>query len=202
MFVSFEGIDGSGKSTQAGLLARRLGSEGREVVWTREPGGTALGEPHPVALARRGRGGAGAEAALFAAARAQLVSEVIRPALARGAFVICDRFLDSSLAYQGIARGLGLDAVLALNRACGGRHASRSDALARARRRRWWTPGSVAVAIASSVKVPRSAPRSRRHTGISQSRFADRVVAIDATQSEERIGERVYALVRERSGPA
>ncbi len=115
MFVTFEGIDGSGKSTQATLLAGRLRDEGREVVSTREPGGTELGEQVREILLGDAEIAPWAEAALFAAARAQLVETVVRPALARGAFVVCDRYVDSSLAYQGVARGLGLDAVLELN---------------------------------------------------------------------------------------
>jgi dTMP kinase len=116
MFVTFEGLDGSGKTTQVELLKSHLEREGREVVTTREPGGTEVGEhirnvvlhlDHPVVP--------WAEAALFAAARAQLVDEVIAPALARGAVVLCDRYIDSSLAYQGIARGLGVERVLDLN---------------------------------------------------------------------------------------
>jgi dTMP kinase len=116
MFVTFEGLDGSGKTTQVELLKKHLEREGREVVTTREPGGTEVGEhirnvvlhlDHPVVP--------WAEAALFAAARAQLVAEVIRPALERGTVVLCDRYVDSSLAYQGIARGLGVDPVLELN---------------------------------------------------------------------------------------
>ncbi len=115
MFVSFEGVDGSGKTTQARLLAEQLRSEGRTVVQTREPGGTELGE-RVRELILHGAGLAPwAEASLFAAARAQLVDEVIRPALARGADVVCDRYLDSSLAYQGLARGLGVERVLELN---------------------------------------------------------------------------------------
>jgi dTMP kinase len=116
VFVSFEGIDGSGKSTQAALLAEGLRAGGREVVAVREPGGTPLGERIRGLLLDGAGMAAWTEAALFAAARAELVEQVIRPALARGAWVVCDRFLDSSLAYQGIARGLGLDAVLELNR--------------------------------------------------------------------------------------
>lgn len=116
MFVTFEGIDGSGKSTQCRRLAAMLREAGREVVETREPGGTEVGERVRDLLLHRGALGARAEAALFAAARAQLVEEVVRPALAAGKDVVCDRFLDSSLAYQGIARGLGLDEVEALNR--------------------------------------------------------------------------------------
>ncbi len=115
MFISFEGVDGSGKTTQVELLADQLRAEGREVVATREPGGTELGERIRELILHGDVMAPWAEASLFAAARAQLVDEVIRPALARGADVICDRYIDSSLAYQGIARGLGVERVLELN---------------------------------------------------------------------------------------
>jgi dTMP kinase len=116
VFVTFEGLDGSGKTTQVELLRKALEQEGREVVVTREPGGTELGEHvRDVVLHRDLEIGPRAEAALFAAARAQLVEAVIAPALGRGADVLCDRYIDSSLAYQGIARGLGVDRVLDLN---------------------------------------------------------------------------------------
>ncbi|HEV3479942.1 MAG TPA: dTMP kinase [Gaiellaceae bacterium] len=115
MLVTFEGVDGSGKSTQTDLLRDWLRQEGREVVTTREPGGTPLGE-RVRELLLDGEGMAPwTEAALFAAARAELVERVIGPALAEGADVICDRYLDSSLAYQGVARGLGVERVLAFN---------------------------------------------------------------------------------------
>jgi len=113
--VSFEGVDGSGKTTQARLLERHLAGLGREVVATREPGGTELGEELRRLVLDGPAMTSWAEAALFAASRAEHAAEVIRPALARGADVVCDRFVDSSLAYQGIARGLGLDLVLQLN---------------------------------------------------------------------------------------
>jgi dTMP kinase len=115
VFVTFEGLDGSGKTTQAELLRAHLAAAGHEVVSTREPGGTELGERIRSLLLEGAEMSAWAEAALFAAARAELVGRVIAPALERGADVICDRYLDSSLAYQGIARGLGVDEVLELN---------------------------------------------------------------------------------------
>jgi dTMP kinase len=113
MFISFEGIDGAGKSTQARMLADALGDD---ALLLREPGGTPAGERireilkdpdldlHPRA-----------ELMLFLAARAELVETVIKPALAAGRTVICDRFMDSTVAYQGVARGLGAEAVAGLN---------------------------------------------------------------------------------------
>jgi dTMP kinase len=115
MFVTFEGVDGSGKSTQAALLVEHLMSLGREVEATREPGGTPLGEKIRSLLLDGDVPAPWTEAALFAAARAELAERVIRPALAAGTDVVCDRFLDSSLAYQGVARGLGIDRVVELN---------------------------------------------------------------------------------------
>jgi dTMP kinase len=118
-FIAFEGVEGAGKTTQLELLRRELEARGHEVVATREPGSTAVGEriraillDDPVAADLDPR----AEALLFAAARAQHVEQVIRPALERGAAVLCDRFVDSSLAYQGVGRGLGRGPVEEVNR--------------------------------------------------------------------------------------
>ncbi|MFN3389209.1 MAG: dTMP kinase [Allosphingosinicella sp.] len=116
-FITLEGGEGAGKSTQLRRLAAALRDRGREVVETREPGGS----PGAEAIRRLLLEGAGdrwtmeAEALLFAAARADHVARTIRPALERGAFVLCDRFVDSSIAYQGGAGGLGFDAVRALH---------------------------------------------------------------------------------------
>jgi dTMP kinase len=115
VFVTFEGVDGSGKTTQAELLAESLRRDGQTVVATREPGGTPLGEEVRKLLLEGVEMSAWAEAALFAAARAELAHIVIVPALEAGATVICDRYIDSSLAYQGIARNLGVERVLDLN---------------------------------------------------------------------------------------
>lgn len=115
-FIALEGIDGCGKSTQAALLATALRAAGHVVVETREPGGTPVGDAvRSIVLDSDGDMAPVAEALLFAASRAQHVAQVIRPALASGAWVISDRFVDSSLAYQGAARGLGIDAVWAIN---------------------------------------------------------------------------------------
>lgn len=117
-FIAFEGGEGAGKSTQARLLAEALRERGREVMLTREPGGTAGAEAiRALLLDRDGPGwGPEAEALLFAAARSDHVARLIRPALARGAWVICDRFVDSTRAYQGGGGGLADADILALHR--------------------------------------------------------------------------------------
>lgn len=116
-FIVFEGIDGSGKTTQLKLLGDQLQEQGLPVLYTREPGGTRIGEairgillnPAHSELVPR------AEALLYAAARAQHVAQVVKPALASGTIVLCDRFLDSSLAYQGFGRGMDISLLESIN---------------------------------------------------------------------------------------
>lgn len=114
-YVGFEGVEGAGKSTVVRAVASRLELAGAEVVTVREPGGTPIGEEIRRLLLHADSMSDWTEAALFAAARAELVRTAVGPALARGAYVLSDRTYYSSLAYQGAARGLGVEAVRALN---------------------------------------------------------------------------------------
>lgn len=117
-FITFEGVEGSGKSTQVGLLASRLREDGKEIVVTREPGGTRIGELIREITHSKGNVDltAVSETYLMSASRAQHVREIISPALQIGKIVICDRFIDSSLAYQGYGRQLGEEVIEELNK--------------------------------------------------------------------------------------
>lgn len=198
MFVTFEGIDGSGKSTQAELLRARLEAEGRPVLATREPGGTELGERIRDLVLHGGHVAPWAEALLYAASRAQHVEEVIRPALERGAWVICDRYLDSSVAYQGVGRGLGLERVLDLNLAAvgglvpdrtflldldvselSGRLGGDHDRLER-------EPGDFHARVADGFRQLAA-------------RFPERYVVLDASLPAETLAEEVYGALRVRA---
>jgi dTMP kinase len=121
-FITFEGLDGCGKSTQMGKLAEVLRAEGFEVLTTREPGGTAIGERiREVLLHSANEMDAMTELTLMFASRAQQIAEVIQPAVRAGKIVLCDRFTDSSEAYQGAGRELGSKTILAMHKiVCGG----------------------------------------------------------------------------------
>lgn len=118
LFISFEGLDGSGKTTQIAMLAQRLRAAGHDVLLTREPGGTAIGDQIRAILhdLHNTEMTALAEFLLYSASRAQLVRQVIRPHLERGGTVLCDRFADSSMAYQGYGRQLDLDWIRQVTR--------------------------------------------------------------------------------------
>jgi len=198
VFVTFEGIDGSGKSTQARLLAEALAEDGREVVLTREPGGTELGERIRELLLHAGEVTPWAEATLFAAARAQLVEAVITPALARGADVVCDRYLDSSLAYQGIARGLGVERVLELNlHAIGNVLPDRTYLL-------------VVDPEVAAGRLPQTRDRIEREDAAFRARvdrayrelaevFPNRITTIDGSRPPEEIGREILDGLRQPS---
>jgi dTMP kinase len=197
MFVTFEGLDGSGKTTQARLLHDRLAAEGVDVVLTREPGGTELGEEIRGLLLHSGRVAPWAEAALFAASRAQHVEEVIGPALARGAVVLCDRYVDSSLAYQGIARGLGLERVLELNLAAVGGLLPDLTFLLQL------DPAAAAVRLGGDPdRIEREDDDFRRRVDAAYRelvrRFPHRVVALDGARPAEELAEEVHRAVRGR----
>lgn len=116
-FITFEGCDGTGKSTQLGLLARHLSARGKSCVLTREPGGTTLGQHIRQVLLEVGNQpiGSPTELFLYLADRAQHVQEIIIPALAQGKIVLCDRHTDSTMAYQGYGRGIDLELLRVLN---------------------------------------------------------------------------------------
>jgi dTMP kinase len=119
ILISFEGSEGSGKSTQIAHLAEQLQDAGHEVISTREPGGTEIGEQVRNIIVHNSRGdemSAETELLLFAASRAQLVRELIAPNLLKGVIVLCDRYIDSSTVYQGVARNLSLDPVQQINK--------------------------------------------------------------------------------------
>ncbi|MDE6189663.1 MAG: dTMP kinase [Clostridia bacterium] len=121
-FITFEGGEGVGKTTQLKLIREYLSKNGVDAVFLREPGGNAISEKiRAIILDRANEGMCGiCEAMLYSAARAQLCEEVIRPALESGKLVVCDRFIDSTFAYQGVARGLGAEKIDVLNSlACG-----------------------------------------------------------------------------------
>lgn len=192
MFVTFEGLDGSGKTTQIELLRERLEAEGHEVVAVREPGGTELGEEIRTLVLHGPHMTAWSEAALYAAARAELVDEVIAPALERGADVLCDRYVDSSLAYQGVARALGVERVLELNLpGMRGLLPDRTFVLALG------ADESARRVGASPDRLERegAAFRQRVEDGYRElaARFPDRILTLDGSLPPAELADRIYS---------
>ncbi|MGV1009937.1 MAG: dTMP kinase [Dermatophilaceae bacterium] len=197
VFVAFEGGDGAGKSTQVGLLAEALRQAGRQVIVTRQPGGTPLGTEVRELLLHGGDVCGRAETLLFAADKAQHVHELVRPALERGRDVLTDRYTDSSIAYQGIGRGLGADLVhRVLDWAVDGLHPDLTVVLdvpvTVGRRRRGAVPDRV------EAEPDAFHERVRRH-------FLERAAAdprsylvLDATLAAEHLRDRVLDVLVSR----
>jgi dTMP kinase len=195
MFVSFEGLDGSGKSTQAELLRARLEAHGERVLATREPGGTELGEQIRELVLHGGHVEPWAEALLYAAARAQHVEQVIRPALERGEAVVCDRYVDSSVAYQGVGRGLGLDRVLDLNLAAvDGLLPDQTFLLL-------LDPAEVSIRVRGEHdRLEREDEAFHRRVDVGYrelaKRFPERIIMLDGMRPPEEIAEEVHGALR------
>ena len=199
MFITFEGGDGSGKSTQIEKLKCFLEQEGYQVLLTREPGGTQISEQVRQILLDpdNTKMSAITEMILYAAARAQLVEEVIRPALEQGTIVICDRFLDSSIAYQGYGRGLG-DAVAEVNGIATGGLAPDLTIYLRL------SPDKGRSRIKNREQDRIELESETFHDKVFQGYEAlcrlhpDRIFTVDASQSIDTIAEKIKARVREK----
>lgn len=216
-FITFEGLDGSGKSTQLRLLAAALTKRGYPVVTTRNPGGTPLGDRiRALLLDSRSEATVGgiapeAEMALMFADRAQSLHQVVRPALAEGAVVLCDRYTDSSEAYQGAGRGLGAERIQAMHQAvCDG-----------------FLPDLTVLLLPPlAASLQRARRRNQRHLqaeGVDENRFEreddefyrkiyaqfeliaarepERVLAVREDASIERIAQTILSAVLQRVSP-
>jgi dTMP kinase len=202
--ISFEGSEGSGKSTQIARLAERLQKLRREVVATREPGGTEIGEQVRNIIVHNSKGDemcAETELLLFAAARAQVVREVVAPALLRGAIVLTDRFLDSSTVYQGIARNLAPDPVNQINRFAVGNvmpdftiviDVPTKVSLARIRQRASDLPDRMERENAAFYDKVRDGYL------LLAKEWPDRVVVFDGTRTPAMLEKQIWAAVRKR----
>ncbi len=208
-FITFEGLDGSGKSTQLRLLAHTLRIEGRTVTVTRQPGGTELGDQiRAVLLTSKTQNIAPlAEMALMFADRAQSIHQIIEPALADGHIVLCDRFTDSTEAYQGGGRNLGSERVLALHRVlCGDLQPDLTllllpdlDAsLARARRRNFRQQAHGTDENRFETEERAFYERVFAKYREIAARDAPRVVTIEEDAPPERIEQRIQSIVQKR----
>ena len=210
-FITFEGLDGTGKSTQQRRLASALRAAGHTVVETREPGGTLTGEKIRKVLLDSATAGLSplAEMALMFASRAQHIAEVIEPALAHGSIVLCDRFTDSTEAYQGSGRKLGSDPVLELHRVlCGDLQpdltllldSDASSVVSRARRRNKRASRTAARGHGDENRFEQETRAffARVHEGYLQiaKREPQRVIVVDARGTPAETHKRIMDVVR------
>lgn len=200
-FITFEGGEGVGKTTQLAMIKEFLAREGKDAVFLREPGGNAISEKiRAVILDRQNADMTGmCEAMLYSAARAQLVESVILPALEEGKIVVCDRFTDSTFAYQGVARGLGADKIETLNNlAC----------------------GDVAPDLTIFLDLPPAKAFERKggadkddrleqegmdfhlkvYEGykLAQKRYGDRIVAVDCSKDADYVHGKIVGILKDR----
>ncbi|HEX2101330.1 MAG TPA: dTMP kinase [Candidatus Synoicihabitans sp.] len=204
--ISFEGAEGSGKSTQISRLAKRLAKLERDVLSVREPGGTEIGEQVRNIIVHNSRGDemcAETELLLFAAARAQLVREVIAPALLKGSIVLSDRFMDSSTVYQGIGRNLAADPVTQINRFAIGNvmphltivlDVPATVSLKRIRQRASDVPDRMERENIDFYK------KIRQGYLLLAKSMPDRIVVIDGTDEEAAIEKKIWAAVKKVIG--
>lgn len=202
--ISFEGAEGSGKSTQISRLAAHFQQTHREVITTREPGGTEIGEQIRNIIVHNSKGDemcAETELLLFTAARAQLVREVIAPALLRGAIVLSDRFLDSSTVYQGIARNLAADPVNQINRFAVGNvmpdltvviDVPTEVSLARLKRRASDLPDRMERENIDFYK------KVREGYLVLAKGMPERFIVVDGTKTEDAIARKIWSEVQTR----
>jgi dTMP kinase len=215
MFVTFEGLDGSGKTTQLRRLAAALEAEGHSVVQLRNPGGTVLGDRlRAVLLDSRSEGELGgivpeAELALMFADRAQSLAQVVKPALEKDSIVLCDRYTDSSEAYQGAGRGLGTERVLAVHQAvCGGFQPELTilllpplaGSLARARRRNHQAQQRGTDESRFEREGDAFYTRVYEQYREIARREPERVFVVEDEAGIDEIAERILKVVRERLG--
>jgi len=210
-FITFEGLDGTGKSTQMRKLAAVVRAAGYKVVETREPGGTLTGEKIRKVLLDSGTAGLAplAEMALMFASRAQHIAEVIEPALAAGSIVLCDRFTDSTEAYQGSGRRLGTEAVRELHRVlCGNLQpdltilldSNAAASVSRARRRNKRTKSAGRGHDENRFEQETRAFFGRVHDGYMAiaKREPPRVVVVDARGTPGQTHQRIVEVVRRK----
>lgn len=202
LFITIEGPDGAGKTTAAANVRKRLEARGITAICTREPGGSAIGEKIRTILLdpENSEMDEVVEAILYAASRRQHLKDIVLPALESGTTVICDRFVDSSLAYQGVARGIGFDKVWSINEPAIDGHLpditflleiSEEEAAKRMDNR----------GTADRIELEGRTFQKKVNEGfaLAKKRFPDRIVSIDATKSPDELADEICEMIMEKA---